>query len=165
MDAKTGRLSTYAAELSAGESGDYPPAPAAASAPVAPVPARSAGPRLEDPAELLRAADDARLGGDPARAVVIYRRMLAQYPRDPRAPLASFSLGRVLLDQLGRPREAAAAFAAARTGELAEDALAREVEAWSRAGDEEQARALAERYLRTYPAGRRASAMKRHAGP
>jgi hypothetical protein len=56
---------------------------------------------------------------------------------DPRAPLAAFTLGRVLLRELARPREAAAAFAQARAlaprGPFVEDALAREVEAWLQA--------------------------------
>jgi len=50
---------------------------------------------------------------------------------------AAFTLGRVLLDELGRPSEAVDAFPLARSsgGPLAEDALAREVEALSRAGE------------------------------
>ena len=57
----------------------------------------------------------------------------------PAGAAAAFSLGRVLLGELRRPAEAAQAFARARKlapdGPLAEDALAREVEAWARAGN------------------------------
>jgi transmembrane sensor len=81
--------------------------------------------------------------------------------------VAAFTLGRVLLTRLGRPREAAAAFAGARArapaGSLAEDALAREVEAWARAGELQRARARARQYLRSYPSGRRASSVRKHA--
>jgi hypothetical protein len=69
----------------------------------------------------------------------------------------------VLLDELGRPREAADAFARARAsgGPLAEDALARQVEAASRAGDMAKGRELAREYLRLFPKGRRAKAVSR----
>ena len=87
---------------------------------------------------------------------------------DPRAALAAFTLGRVLLDELGRPREAQDAFSRARSlapaAPLAEDALAREVEAASRAGDVARARALAVEYEVAYPAGTRLRAVRRHGG-
>jgi transmembrane sensor len=74
----------------------------------------------------------------------------------------------VLLDELGRPGEAAEAFAKARSiapsGPLADDALAREVEARSRAGDTARARSLAEDYLRRLPNGPRARLVRHHAG-
>jgi hypothetical protein len=72
----------------------------------------------------------------------------------------------VLLDELGRPREAADAFARARAagGPLAEDALAREVEATSRAGDTTRSRELAHTYQHLYPSGRRAKAVSRFGG-
>ena len=47
---------------------------------------------------------------------------------------------------------------------LAEDALAREVEAAGRAGDKRRARALAEEFVARYPDGRRASAVRRAGG-
>jgi transmembrane sensor len=89
---------------------------------------------------------------------------LREHAADARAPLAAFTLGRVLLTELHRPREAAAAFASARalapSGAFAEDALAREVEAWAKAGEVAQARARAEEYLRLYSRGRRADVVK-----
>ena len=70
--------------------------------------------------------------------------------------------------ELGRPREAAAAFAEARSlapqGPFAEDALAREVEALQKAGASGEARERARDYLRLYPGGRRASAIKAFGG-
>jgi len=120
------------------------------------------------PEDLLLAADAARLGGRPDRAVSFLERLVKRFPRDARAPLAAFTLGRTLLDQLGRPREAAQAFASARRldskGAMAEDALAREVEAWSRAGETELAQDRARDYLSRYPKGRRAAAVRRQGG-
>jgi transmembrane sensor len=129
---------------------------------------RKAGPTAvrDDTADLLLAADAARLSGHPAEAVPYLQRVLHGHARDPRAGLAAFTLGRVFLDELGRPREAVEAFAFARSagGPLAEDALAREVEAVSRAGETTRSRELAELYLRLYPNGRRAKAVSRFGG-
>jgi len=129
---------------------------------------RKAGPSAvrDDTADLLLAADAARLSGHPAEAVPYLQRVLSRHTRDPRAGLAAFTLGRVLLDELGRPSEAADAFAFARSygGPLAEDALAREVEALSRAGDVTRSRDLALLYQGLYPNGRRAKAVSRFGG-
>jgi transmembrane sensor len=124
------------------------------------------GPRAvrDVPAELLLAADVTRLSHHPAEAVPLLERVARDHAADPRAPLAAFTLGRVDLDELGRPREAAAAFARARAlapqGPLASDALAREVESWSRAGETARARSLAEEYLRRWPKGARIGAVR-----
>ena len=120
------------------------------------------------PDDLLLAADVARLGGQPARAVAPLERVVSRHASDSRAPLAAFTLGRVLLDQLGRPREAANAFASARrlapAGALAQDALAREVESLSRAGDTTRAKSRAQKYLELYPNDRRAASVRRFGG-
>ncbi|AKF09104.1 FecR family protein [Sandaracinus amylolyticus] len=117
---------------------------------------------------LMQAADVARLSGHPSESLAYLRRALAVGRGDPRAPMVAFTLGRVLLQQLGRPSDAAAAFAQCRAmapdGSLAQDALAREVEAWHRAGDAEQARERALEYLRLHPHGLRASAVRRYGG-
>ncbi|HLV65148.1 MAG TPA: FecR domain-containing protein [Polyangiaceae bacterium] len=122
----------------------------------------------DTPEDLLLAADVARLGGQPEKAVAPLERLLRRHPNDARAPLAAFTLGRTLLDQLGRPREAARAFRTAQqrdaAGALAEDALAREVESWSRAGETELARERAREFLTRYPHGRRAAAVRRLSG-
>jgi transmembrane sensor len=129
---------------------------------------RKAGPSAvrDDTADLLLAADAARLSGHPAEAVPYLERVLRGHARDPRAGLAAFTLGRVLLDELGRPSEAVDAFARVRSsgGPLAEDALAREVEALSRAGDVTRSREQALLYRRLYPNGRRAKAVARFGG-
>jgi transmembrane sensor len=117
---------------------------------------------------LLLAADVARLGGHPEKAIARLQRVLSAHRGDSRASLAAFTLGRTLLDQLGRPHEAAEAFATAGKldpgGALAQDALAREVESWSRAGSAETARDRAEAYVRAYPKGRRLKAVRRFGG-
>ncbi len=122
----------------------------------------------DTPEDLLLAADVARLGGRPDRAVAPLQRVIADHAFDPRAPLAAFTLGRTLLEQLGRPRDAAQAFATARRldrgGALTQDARAREVESWAGAGDAEQAHSRALEYLKLYPSGRRLAAVRRLGG-
>lgn len=122
----------------------------------------------DEPGALLAAADVARLSHHPAEAATRFRAVIARYPRDPRASLAAFHLGLVLLEELARPREAAAAFARCRRldpgGDLVEDALGREVEALFRAGDSAAAREAAELYLRRHPNGRRANAVRGYGG-
>jgi transmembrane sensor len=129
---------------------------------------KRAGPNAvrDETADLLLAADAARLSGHPAAAVPYLERVVHRHGSDPRAGLAWFTLGRVLLEELGRPREAADAFARAREagGPLAEDALAREVEATARAGDTVRSRELAREYQALYPNGRRAKAVSRWGG-
>ncbi|HMJ10168.1 MAG TPA: FecR family protein, partial [Polyangiaceae bacterium] len=62
-----------------------------------------------DAGDLLLAADVARLSGHPADAVAPLQRA-TQLGRDARAGLAAFTLGRVLLEDLGQPARAAGAF-------------------------------------------------------
>jgi transmembrane sensor len=142
---------------------------AVAPSPVAPTVAPPKSPLREASVEsLLAAADAARADGRAADAVGLLRQSLDRHESDRRAPLAAFTLGRVLLMELARPREAAAAFAQARAlaphGAFAEDALAREVEAWAKAGEPVQARTHADEYRRLYPAGRRAAAVRSFGG-
>ena len=120
--------------------------------------------KAESAEDLLLAADGMRMAGHPEQGAEFLRRILREHHGDPRAPLAAFTLGRVLLMELGRPREAAAAFAEVRrlspAGAFAEDALAREVEAWNQARQTDQAQARAQEYLRLYPGGRRAATVR-----
>jgi len=70
----------------------------------------------------------------------------------------------VLLTDLNRPREAAAAFAVAERiaprGALAEDAAARVAEAWHNAGEAGRASEAARHYERMYPTGRYIALMR-----
>jgi transmembrane sensor len=61
-------------------------------------------------ADLFALADVARLSGHPADAIVPLQRIVDGFAADPQAPLAAFALGRLELDDLGRPGPAAAAF-------------------------------------------------------
>jgi transmembrane sensor len=161
-------------ELGAGEDRVFSPMPepsnaigltGAASKTAAPVPSAPVArvqsrprPAADDPAGLLLAADIARRSRHPQVAVAPLRRLVERYPRDPRAPAAAFTLGWVLLTDLGRPREAAAAFAEAeriaQRGALAEDAAARVAESWQKAGDSRRAAEAARHYQQVYPTGR-----------
>jgi transmembrane sensor len=166
--------------LLAGERGWFPPL-VVTGTPEAALPgasessdkrAASAAPSSTPPAlgakELLSEVDAVRSQGQPGRAAELLRQILREHPNDPRAPLAAFTLGRLLLNELGRPREAAAAFQIVRqkapASQFAEDALAREVEAWERASEHARARARASAYLEQYPAGRHARRVRALAG-
>jgi transmembrane sensor len=118
-----------------------------------------------DAGDLLLASDVARLSQHPSDAATLLRKLLAGHERDPRAPSAAFTLGWVLMNDLGRPSEGALAFARAEAlaprGNLAEDALARSAEAWHRAGEISRAETAVERYEKAYPHGRHRAMLKR----
>ncbi|HKP57815.1 MAG TPA: FecR domain-containing protein [Polyangiales bacterium] len=122
----------------------------------------------DDASALMDAADASRLSGHPEVSVGYLRRVLRDHRSSPVAPLAGFTLGRVLLERLGQPSEAAEAFALARNiaphGSLAQDALAREVEAWSKAGNTHEAYQRAQLYVQQYPSGRRLRAVRLYGG-
>jgi transmembrane sensor len=122
----------------------------------------------DDPGDLMLAADIARLSGHPEDSVRPLRAVVERHSGDRRAPVAAFTLGRVL-DDLGRPAQAAAAFEKARVlwpaGPLSEDALSRSADAWQRAGRTAAARAAAGEYERRYPNGRHAAAMRKILAP
>ncbi len=107
--------------------------------------------------DLLTVADVARLSGHPREAVPPLQRILDDHPDDPGAPVAAFTLGRIQLDALGDPADAADSFARALALHvppgLEEDACARLVEARARAGDAAGARRAAEEYRRRFPQG------------
>ena len=117
--------------------------------------------------DLLLAADVARRSGHAADSVRYLERALTLHG-DARSAVVAFTLGRVRLFDLDDPAGAAAAFAQARAaapdGPLAEDALAREVEARFRSGEKARARALAEEYVKTWPSGARIHAVRHFGG-
>ena len=119
----------------------------------------------DDVADLLALADVARLSGHPGDALTPLRQIVARHTEDPRCSMAAFTLGRVLLDSLGSPVQAAFAFEKALAlklpASLAEDAQARLVEAHAQAGALVQARAAARTYRERYPGGRRLSDVDR----
>lgn len=121
-----------------------------------------------DPAALMDAADAARLSGHAQSAVQYLVRVVNEHKASPVAPLAAFTLGRVYLDKLGQPDKAADAFQTARAlapnGSLAQDALAREVEALSKGGNAQKAYVRAREYMSQYPNGRRLRAVQLYGG-
>jgi transmembrane sensor len=116
--------------------------------------------------DLLIAADVARLSAHPAEAVPYLQRIVRDHPRDERAPMAAFTLGRTL-SGLGRTREAMDMFGKVRSAwpssALGEDALLRQAEAAAKLGDLAAAARLAELYDRDYPKGRRRAEIRRYA--
>jgi TolA-binding protein len=158
--------------LEAGEGGAFPPADSTAQGLEVPhvgddvraERTRSTTASSRDAPDLLQAADAARIEGHPDQAIRLLRSLYERHPTDRRAPVAAFTAGRILLDEVGRPAEAAAAFQRARAlwprGPLAEDALAREADSWQKAGHPDRARALAAQYLDAYPQGRHAGVLR-----
>jgi transmembrane sensor len=122
----------------------------------------------DEASALMDAADAARLSGHARGSVTYLERVVRDHRDSPVAPLAAFTLGRVYLDRLGEPHRAAEAFGRARQlepgGSLAQDALAREVEALSKAGDAQGAYRRAQEYLRAYPQGSRVRAVRLYGG-
>jgi len=114
--------------------------------------------RTEAPQRLLELADVARLSGHPAQSIGPLDRLLSLHPSSPHAGIAAFTLGRVYLDQLQRPAEAAKAFERAITlhppHALLADCHVRLVEAYARAGDMQSAERAASRYRTLFPTGR-----------
>ncbi len=111
------------------------------------------------PAEqLMSLVDVARATGQRARALQALRQVVDRFPADPNAPLAAWTLGN-MLERGGDRAGAAKAYAAYRalspTGDFAEDALARQVEAAVEQSNLELAKKLSEQYEKDFPNGRR----------
>jgi transmembrane sensor len=118
--------------------------------------------------ELMLAADALRLAGKEDAAIRYLDRVLQRFPNDRRASLAAFTKARLLLAGRRDLAEAAGLFARVpqmkSTDRLKQDALAREVEAWHRAGDYAKARERALEYLEAYPDGDRTTTVKQFGG-
>jgi transmembrane sensor len=115
--------------------------------------------------DLLTLADVARLSGHPRDAVAPLSRIVSEHAQDPSAPLAAFTLGRIQLDSLAQPREAATSFQRAidlgLPRSLEQDAYARRVEAKARAGDAAGAREARQEYERRFPQGQRLNEVRK----
>lgn len=122
-----------------------------------------------DAAMLLALADVARLSNHPRDATLPLRTLLRDHRADPRASLAAFTLGKILFDALGEPRDAAMAFDLALVlsppAAIAEDASARRVQAWAAAGNPAKARVAAAEYRAAYPSGRYLAEVSRWTAP
>lgn len=119
--------------------------------------------------ELLEIGNAARRTGDIARAARAYELLLAKYPKDGRAGLAAFELGRLRMDRLGNPAGAVQALQRAIThasgAGFREDAMARLVSAHAALGANARCREAQKAYLRAYPAGVHASSVASKCGP
>lgn len=119
--------------------------------------------RATTASELMQVADVARLSGHPKDAVAPLERVVTEHHGDPSAPQAAFTLGKVQLDALGQPAAAAAAFekaiALGLPMALREDAFARRVEAYSKAGNVAGAKTARAAYDDAFPDGRHRAAV------
>jgi len=143
------------------------PEPTAAPSVQIPEPAPSAASATpsNDPATLYDEADRERRAGRSEEAARTLERAVAAAPHGQRAALGCFTLGRLYLDELGKPGAAAHAFerslAAGPPLALEEDVRARLVEARARTSDVAGAGRAAEEYRSRFPGGRRAADVER----
>jgi transmembrane sensor len=138
--------------------------PAASVAPVASAPPVVAPDRV---AQSLVDADDARRQGDNASAAQHFEAAwLSAAPGDARRGLAALSLARLLgaTNPAKTARVLRSSLSDMPSG-LREDAIARWVEAESRAGNVEGARRAAEEYRRSFPNGQRLPEVERWSAP
>ena len=148
-----------------------PPPIAEKAPPVAPPVAPPAGssttvarrPVPSDPRQLLEEANAARRSGDVARAASLLETLRVRHPRDARAALATFELGRLRMDALGDLPGAVAALkqsiALAPSGVFREDADACLATAYARMHDRARCEQARQSYLARYPAGTHAAEM------
>ena len=131
------------------------PSSARRTGPSAPAPSSSAGP--PSARELFERGSGLWREGRPAEAAQAYQTLLSTYPRDARAGLAAFELGRLRMDRLGDLPGALKALERALTtapgSSFREDALARIVRASSALGSASRCSTAREQYLREYPNG------------
>jgi transmembrane sensor len=148
------------------------PAPHSAPAASASAPRLAPSSRAEQPPgdeidARLAAADAARRRGDREAAIRHLEEVLERAtPDDPRRGMAALSLARLTVRQ--DPALAATALEGSMQGmpkALAEDALARRVEAEARAGNRARAAELAREYLERFPNGHRAHDVRRWLDP
>jgi len=115
--------------------------------------------------ELFATAGALRQDGDVRGAMARYEALVRRYPRDPRAALAAFEIGRLRMDRLGDPRGAARALGRALAADppdsVREDAMARLVRAWAQGGAPDRCRRAKQAYLARYPDGVHAGAVRR----
>jgi TolA-binding protein len=147
--------------------------PAPAPAPVtntkvepdaAPAP-RAIGPdkRGEGVKALFLRANLARRAGRVGEAAGAYDELLHRFPRDTRAAVSAFELGRIRMDALSDPKGAAGAFAESlrlsHHAQFREDAMARLAVAQDAVGDFAGCRSTRNRYVAEYASGVHAAAL------
>ena len=114
--------------------------------------------------QLLVLADITRASGGREQAAQALKRVLSAYDSAPEAPLAAWTLGN-LLEQAGDRSGAADAYATYRrlspTGDFAEDAAARQVDAALSQGNLELGTRAMEEYAQNFPKGRRLAELRK----
>lgn len=121
-----------------------------------------------DPESLFDQATALRRTGDVSRAASLYQRFYLENPRDPRAGLAAFEVGRLQLEVLRNPGAAAVAFRAVLR--LDATAFRREIAMWylvriaDDAGRVDECRSMRERYLASFPEGVHAQMVRARCG-
>ena len=132
------------------------PAPEERSADLAPA-------KAEDARELFSRATVARRAGLMDEAAGAYVELLRRFPKDSRAAMSAFELGRIRMDALDDPQGAADALRdalrLARRAQFREDALARLAIASDSIGNLDDCRKARESYLSEYPSGVHAGAL------
>lgn len=112
----------------------------------------------EDARALFARAREADRTGDFATARAQYEKLLRAFPKDPRAGLAAYEIGRILMDRkgdlAGAARQLERSLRIAPKGPIADDATARLVRLYERRGQSKRCHELRARYLREFPAGR-----------
>jgi TolA-binding protein len=113
--------------------------------------------------DLFEQAEAYRLEGHPREAAAALDRLRRSFPRDPRAGLASFELGRLRMDQLGDPAGALNAFSDAMrldpSARFREDAQARVVQLYASLGQSERCLKAQAEYQSRYPNGSHAKSV------
>jgi TolA-binding protein len=121
------------------------------------------GDRIEGVRALFLRANVARRAGRTQDAASAYAEVLKRFPRDSRAGVSAFELGRIRMDALGDSTGAALAFADAlrlsRKAQFREDALARLAIAADATGQREVCKKARARYLAEYGAGVHATSL------
>jgi TolA-binding protein len=114
---------------------------------------------------LLDQGNAARRAGDARGAAAAYQALLSKYPRDPRAGLAAFELGRLrmgpLSDTQGAVRAFQSAIALAPESAIREDAMAHLVDVYGASGLTAQCQSARDAYLKAYPNGVHAAVVGR----
>ena len=108
--------------------------------------------------ELLKQVDIARTNNQPRKAARLLTHIIQQYPSDQAIGLVALTLGKIQLDTLKQPVKAARAFERATVSQglpspLREQAFARGVEAYHRAGNIAAAQQMGASYQSRYPNG------------
>jgi transmembrane sensor len=130
--------------------------------------AAAESPETADARKLLERANRAQRAGDTRASASAYEELLRRYPKDGRAGVAAFELGRLRMDQLGDTAGAISALTRATSstgGSVREDAMARLVRAYAATGELNQCQRARQDYERRYPEGLHRAEVRTACGP